>query len=155
MKKALKIIGITLGVLLVVILIFAKANHISPISMGFHYEINQTDGFALKGNDVVSYFENERPLKGEEAFSFDWKGAKWLFSSEENKSKFEANPEQYAPQYGGYCSFAVSTGFTADCESNTFKIMNGKLYLFSAPEPMQEFIKDSSMTKSANKNWKQ
>jgi YHS domain-containing protein len=59
-------------------------------------------GIAMKGYDPVAYFTMGKPVKGVSQFSFDWKGAKWIFSSREHLDLFSANPKKYAPQYGGY-----------------------------------------------------
>lgn len=68
-----------------------------------HSQINaDSDGIALKGYDPVAYFTMGKPVKGEKQFSHEWKGAKWLFASQEHKDLFMASPEKYAPQYGGY-----------------------------------------------------
>ncbi len=65
--------------------------------------INTHDrGVTIKGYDTVAYFTKEKPVKGKDKFSFEWKGAKWLFSSKEHMELFAKNPEKYAPQYGGY-----------------------------------------------------
>jgi YHS domain-containing protein len=60
------------------------------------------DGIAIKGYDPVAYFDEGRPVKGTEEYSFEWNGAKWFFSSKEHMGSFRENPEKYAPQYGGY-----------------------------------------------------
>ena len=60
------------------------------------------DGIAIKGYDPVAYFSEGMPVKGVEEFSYDWKGAKWLFSQRQHRDLFLADPEKYAPQYGGY-----------------------------------------------------
>ena len=88
-----------------------------------------SDGLALRGFDTVAYFAVEAAVEGDPKYEFVWNGAKWLFSSEENMKKFQANPESYAPQFGGYCSFAVSEGYTADGDPQAWKIVDGKLYL--------------------------
>jgi YHS domain-containing protein len=65
--------------------------------------INTDDrGVAIKGYDTVAYFTEEKPVKGREEFSFEWKGARWLFSSREHLDLFAKDPERYAPRYGGY-----------------------------------------------------
>jgi YHS domain-containing protein len=61
-----------------------------------------SDGIAIKGYDTLAYFTMEKPVKGDEKFAYEWNGAKWLFSSSEHLDLFAANPEKYAPQYGGY-----------------------------------------------------
>jgi hypothetical protein len=60
------------------------------------------DGIAIKGYDPVAYFTEGQSVKGVNQFSFDWKGAKWLFSNREHLALFSADTEKYAPQYGGY-----------------------------------------------------
>ena len=61
-----------------------------------------TQGLAINGYDPVAYFTQGKPLKGSEQFSFQWMGAEWRFASAEHLDLFRANPEKYAPQYGGY-----------------------------------------------------
>lgn len=60
------------------------------------------DGIAIKGFDPVAYFTMGEPVKGSDQFAYEWKGAKWLFSSREHLDLFSADPNKYAPQYGGY-----------------------------------------------------
>jgi len=84
---------------------------------------------AIKGYDPVAYFKASKPVKGKEGISYQWKGANWHFASEENRDAFKANPEAYAPQFGGYCAYAVSEGYTAKIEPEAWKVVNGKLYL--------------------------
>ena len=84
---------------------------------------------AVSGYDTVAYFTEGRPVKGERRFSTEYEGATWLFSSAENLARFEADPEAYAPQYGGYCAWAVSQGYTASGDPDNWAIEDGKLYL--------------------------
>lgn len=84
---------------------------------------------AVSGYDAVAYFTERKPVKGNSKFSTEYKGAKWLFSSQENRDKFVATPEQYAPQYGGYCAWAVSQGYTASGDPLAWRVVNNKLYL--------------------------
>jgi YHS domain-containing protein len=88
-----------------------------------------SDGLAIKGFDAVAYFAVDNAVKGNAKYEYVWNGAKWLFSNEENMKKFQADPETYAPQFGGYCSFAVSEGYTADGDPEAWKVVDGKLYL--------------------------
>lgn len=87
------------------------------------------DGRALRGYDAVAYFRDGNPRSGDPRFEYEWKGAKWHFSSAENLAAFEADPEAYAPQYGGFCAYAVSEGYTADGDPEAWKIVNGRLFL--------------------------
>lgn len=86
-------------------------------------------GVALQGYDPVSYF-GDQPVKGSDTIASSYKGATYYFSSNENKATFEAAPEQYVPQYGGFCAVAVSEGKTFPIDPNTYKITDDKLYLF-------------------------
>lgn len=86
-------------------------------------------GSAINGYDPVAYFTEKRPQKGSKTNSLSWNGALWLFKSSKNKALFEANPHKYAPQYGGYCAYAVSKGATAKTEPDAWEIKSGKLYL--------------------------
>ena len=84
---------------------------------------------AVGGYDPVAYFTQGKPVKGTDAFRTDWRGATWKFSSAANLAKFKANPTAYAPQFGGYCAWAVSQGYLASGDPEQWKIVDGKLYL--------------------------
>lgn len=86
-------------------------------------------GAAIRGYDPVAYFTQGEPVKGSSDYSTEWNGAEWLFSSAENLAKFEDDPERYAPQYGGYCAWAVSQGYTASTQPDAWTIFEDKLYL--------------------------
>lgn len=83
---------------------------------------------AVGGYDVVSYFAGA-PFKGDAKFATTWKGAEFRFASAANLAKFRADPAAYAPQYGGYCAWAVAGGYTAKGDPLAWKVVNGKLYL--------------------------
>jgi hypothetical protein len=82
-----------------------------------------------KGFDPVGYFEQNRPVKGSPAFTHQWHGATWQFESARTRNLFVSNLEKYAPQYGGYCAWAVSNNYTAAIDPEAWNIVNGKLYL--------------------------
>ena len=84
---------------------------------------------AVSGYDAVAYFKEGKPVEGSDDHEVEWQGATWRFSSAANKAAFEADPEAYAPQYGGYCAWAVSQGYTASTVPEAWKIVDGKLYL--------------------------
>ena len=86
-------------------------------------------GVAIKGYDPVAYFTAAKPVSGKSEFAFEWMGATWRFASAAHRDTFKAAPEKYAPQYGGYCAWAVSEGHTAGIDPAAWKIVNGKLYL--------------------------
>jgi YHS domain-containing protein len=84
---------------------------------------------AIGGYDAVSYFTAVQPVPGTVAFSLVHEGATWLFADGANRAAFQANPEKYVPQYGGYCAWAVSEGYTAPGDPKVFKVVGGRLYL--------------------------
>ncbi len=88
-----------------------------------------TSGVAINGYDPVAYFTMEEPVKGDAAFSSEWNGATVQFASAENKSMFDANPDKYAPLYGGYCAYAVSKGYTATTDPAAWSVVEDQLYL--------------------------
>ncbi|WOR16131.1 YHS domain-containing (seleno)protein [Hyphomonas sp. FCG-A18] len=84
---------------------------------------------AVEGHDAVAYFTQGKPVKGSKDFSTEYQGAEFRFASAENLETFKADPAKYAPQYGGYCAWAVSQGMTAKGDANHWAIVDGKLYL--------------------------
>jgi YHS domain-containing protein len=150
-------IGIILDVLVIVIFTFAKYKHISPLSLGLHNKINQAvfSDEAANGYDVVAYFTEQKPVQGDKNFSYKWNDATWYFASQEHLDLFKSIPEKYAPQFGGYCSFAVNTGFTAKTDPNAWSIIDDKLYFFN-----DQSFKDKWMTNPTEnlakdiKNWR-
>lgn len=93
-----------------------------------HYNLEK--GLAIQGYDPVSYF-NGNPIEGNKAIAYIYSGVQYRFSSAKNLEAFKANPEKYEPQYGGWCAYAMGTsGDKVEVDPETFKIVNGKLYLF-------------------------
>jgi YHS domain-containing protein len=99
-------------------------------------------GVAIKGYDPVAYFEAGKPMKGDSAFAHEWSGATWRFASAANRDAFKAAPERYAPQYGGYCAWAVAQGYTAGIDPSAWKIVAGKLYLNYSPDVQKKWAGD-------------
>lgn len=92
-------------------------------------QIFARDGIAANGHDPVAYFTEGKPVEGRAEHALVWKGAEWRFSSEDSRAVFEADPEAYAPQYGGYCAYAVSQGYTASTDPRAWYVHEGRLYL--------------------------
>jgi len=86
-------------------------------------------GVAVAGYDPVAYFTERRPVPGDPKITIEHAGAEWRFASEANRDAFKADPAKYAPQYGGYCAWAVANGYTAKGDPHAWTIANGKLYL--------------------------
>lgn len=86
-------------------------------------------GLAVDGYDPVAYFTDGRPVEGNKEITYEWHGATWRFASAEHRELFVAAPEKYAPQYGGYCAWAVAHEYTADADPLAWKVVDGRLYL--------------------------
>ncbi len=89
----------------------------------------QTPGIAINGYDPVGYFNQNKPIKGSADHTYSWNGVDWHFASAKNLETFSADPERYAPQYGGYCAYAAAKDSLAKTEPDAFTIYDGKLYL--------------------------
>jgi YHS domain-containing protein len=97
---------------------------------------------AINGYDTVAYFTSNKAVKGLDNLSTDWKGAKWKFSTAANLELFKANPEKYAPQYGGYCAFGVSQGYLVKVDPEQFTVRENKLYLNYDADVQARWSKD-------------
>jgi YHS domain-containing protein len=112
------------------------------------------DGLAVKGYDVVSYFDQKKPMKGDPKYSYQYDGAKYDFISTGHLALFAKNPEAYLPQYGGYCAVGASMGHNADIDPESWAVIDGKLYLNSSKGAQKLFNKDPhSAIKKADENW--
>ncbi len=117
-------------------------------------EIYSNKAGAIKGYDPVAYFSNHQPMKGKSDVTFSWKNATWHFANEENKAAFIKNPEQYAPQYGGYCAYGLAKGYKVKIEPDAWAIENGKLYLNYDKSVQKDWDKGrKEYIKIANENW--
>ncbi len=93
-------------------------------------EVNTTVlGTALKGYDVVAYHTVGKPVEGSRRFSYRWRDATWRFASVEHRDLFAADPERYAPAYGGYCAYGMAQGAKIDVDPSAWRIIDRKLYL--------------------------
>ena len=114
-------------------------------------------GVALDGNDPTSYFHS-KPVKGKNEFKSTYNGTSYLFESKENKAQFDKSPQNFEPQYGGWCAYAVGkTDENVEVNPQTYKVLNGKLYLFYNKfftNTLELWNKDEAdLLKNANKNW--
>ncbi len=89
----------------------------------------QDGGAAIRGYDPVAYFTEGKPIEGSSDHSVEYNGARWHFASAANRQLFAADPAKYAPQYGGYCAWAVANNYTASIDPHAWTIKDGKLYL--------------------------
>lgn len=134
--------------------VFAAACGTQQLGAGVDPIKKNASGAAVEGYDTVAYFTENKPVEGKPEFTHEWRGAKWQFASAENRDKFAANPEKYAPQFGGYCSYAVSHGYTAYGDPQAWKIVDDKLYLNYNPDVKTMWEKEQAkFIQDGTKNW--
>lgn len=109
---------------------------------------------AVQGHDPVAYFTDGEPVKGSKKFKTTYEGAEFRFATADNLAAFEADPVKYAPQYGGYCAWAVSQGYTAKGDADHWAIVDGKLYLNYNKKVQATWNEDRpGFIASADKEW--
>ncbi len=109
---------------------------------------------AVSGYDPVAYFKAGKPVEGRGDLELEWNGATWRFSSAENLAVFQQTPEAYAPQYGGYCAWAVSQGYTASTVPEAWRVVDGKLYLNYSKSVQRRWEGDvPGNIRKADDNW--
>ncbi|MHA1546556.1 MAG: YHS domain-containing (seleno)protein [Alphaproteobacteria bacterium] len=147
---------ITRRAMLATTLVLLGSLHLAGGALAGKAEIftGATKGVAINGYDPVAYFTQEKPVAGTPAFTTSWKGATWRFSTSANQASFVKNPEKFAPQFGGYCAYAVSKGATAKTEPDAWTIVQGKLYLNYSKSVRTIWRKDvPGNIAKANANW--
>ncbi|MBX2847794.1 MAG: YHS domain-containing protein [Acidiferrobacterales bacterium] len=109
---------------------------------------------AIRGYDTVAYFIEGKAVEGNKDFATQYMQATWLFSSQQHLDLFLAEPEKYAPQYGGYCAYAVSQNTTASIKPELFTIHEGKLYLNYNKNVNEKWLANKQQfILDADKNW--
>ncbi|MNK28888.1 hypothetical protein D3C87_472730 [compost metagenome] len=115
-------------------------------------------GLAIEGYDPVSYFDSGRAMEGRKEFAVVSEGITYWFSTPEHRELFKANPAKYQPQYGGWCAYAMGdSGEKISVDPETFKVLNGKLYLFYNKffnNTLKDWNKaESALKTKADQNW--
>lgn len=108
---------------------------------------------ALQGIDVVSYFQASGPVKGQASVRHDFDGARYLFASAQNKAAFASDPDHYLPQFSGLCTTGISLGKEFNGDPNTWKIVDGKLYLYHSGPVRAKGDADPATVAKAHQNW--
>ena len=108
---------------------------------------------ALQGTDVVSYFKAGGPLKGHAALHHDFDGARYLFASAQNKAAFVADPDRYLPQFSGLCTTGIALGKDFKGDPDTWKVVDGKLYLYHSGPVRAKGDADPATIAKAHQNW--
>lgn len=115
---------------------------------------NSVTGLAINGYDPVAYFTEGQPVEGREDFSAEWGGAPWHFATAENRDMFLADPEHYAPQYGGWCAFAMAQDAYATTVPEAWTIKDDKLYLNFSPGVRSDWVSHAEeLVPLANDFW--
>jgi YHS domain-containing protein len=114
---------------------------------------------ALKGHDPVAYFTERKAVKGDPKFSYDWDDGRYQFASARNREMFAANPERYAPQFGGYCTGSMSRGARVEADPEAWIIVDGRLYVFGQMKFKELAAADpqylAERIPKADKNWRE
>ena len=129
---------------------------ISPFANAARAEVIFTDedGLAIRGTDPVAYFTHGKPVKGSAEFGASHKGGTWRFASAENRDMFTADPETFAPQYGGFCAYAAAQNAKATINPKAWTIVDGKLYLNYSKGVRRRWRKDiPGYIAKADANW--
>jgi YHS domain-containing protein len=141
MKKITTLAGIVL--LLLPLYSFAQTS-----------EVFSNESGAIKGYDPVAFFVDSKAVKGLKEFTYEWNGATWHFATKKNNDLFVANPEKYAPQYGGYCAYGTADGHKAPTETDTWTIVDNKLYFNYNQKVKTLWNKDQAgYIKKADEQW--
>jgi hypothetical protein len=117
-------------------------------------EIHTADGLALRGYDPVAYVAEGAPRRGTARFDAEWRGARWRFASAANRELFLADPDRYAPRYGGHCAWAVSQGYLAPADPRQWRIVEGRLYVNYDEAVQRRWLRDiPGFIAAADRNW--
>lgn len=136
--------------------IFLTAGLMTPSFAGDSQEMVNAgaNGVAIKGYDTVAYFTESRPMQGKPEFAHSWRDAEWHFSKAEHRDLFAADPERYAPQFGGFCANGLSKGKLVAANPEAWTIVDGKLYIKFSEVAREEWRKDKTRKiEKAKETW--
>ena len=128
---------------------------VASLTAGEGQAVNRDrQGVAIDGYDPVAYFVDGKPVRGLTEYEQTWNGARYRFASAANRDRFANSPESFAPQYGGFCAYAVSRGYTADIDPAAWSIVDGKLYLNYSIRVQRTWEGDAAGNiRKADANW--
>ena len=111
-------------------------------------------GNAIDGYDPVAYHTMGKPVEGSRKYTYEWMDATWRFANAAHRDLFAADPEKYAPAYGGYCAYGVSQGAKIDIDPEAWRIVDGKLYLNKNKQVQRIWLRDiPGYIELADKKW--
>jgi YHS domain-containing protein len=110
----------------------------------------------LKGADVVAYFRQNRYVQGSPQLKSVYQDVTFRFSTPEHKALFDQAPARYLPQYGGYCANGMIYGIPWGGDADTWKLIDGKLYIFGGQQSKDYFELDEKKHLAlAEKYWQE
>ncbi|MDX1342312.1 MAG: YHS domain-containing (seleno)protein [Reinekea sp.] len=128
--------------------LIGSALAVDPIFTPWH------NNLAIKGFDPVAYFTDNRAVEGNADFEYEWQGAIWRFANAQHRDMFVSDPNRYAPQYGGYCAYAVANNSTAGIDPDQFTIVDGKLYLNYNAKIQEKWLQErDTFINAADQYW--
>ena len=134
----------------ILILFVLAAGNLAAQSVSYF----NSDGVAIKGYDPVAYFKQNAAVKGDKRYAYSWQGTEWYFANAENMNAFKAQPDKFAPQFGGFCAYGVSEDHKSPTEPEAFTIVNDKLYLNYNLKVREMWRKNTDeRIKQGNTNW--
>ncbi len=149
--KTITILASVLGIAAVLTFAATSRNTLATDSL---VNVAGDSGVALSGYDPVAFFTEGAPVNGDPGISAKHQGATYFFSTKAHQKAFKEDPNQYAPQYGGYCAFGVSVNALFPVDISTWQVREGKLYLNLNPAILKEFNKNiPNHVAKADKNW--
>lgn len=114
----------------------------------------EKDGVAISGYDPIAYFAEMKPVKGSPEFHAEYQGSTFYFSTAANRGTFVANPDRFAPQYGGYCAFGMAKGYKATIDPDAFTVVGERLYLNYSETVRSRWLSDiPGYIRQADANW--
>ena len=126
----------------------------ATVSVAWAGDYFEKDGIAIRGHDPVAYFKEGKPAKGSTEHRFEHQGSVFLFASRANRDTFAAEPDKYAPQYGGFCAFGTAGGYKAAVDPAAFSVVNGKLHLNYNRDVQKQWLADvPGFVGKADRQW--
>ena len=150
-----KILAIAVAAFVLVAVIQGLRLGFVPLSWGWYSPYYEKDGVAIEGYDPVAYHLGSNAQLGQASIRYRWQDVDWYFDSAEHKALFHTAPEKYAPQFGGYCAKAVSSGFSGGGNPRVWHIENGKLYFFFSDGAKESWLAelDEGIVQRSEANW--
>jgi hypothetical protein len=127
---------------------------IVPTSFGLHSKTYSSSNVAMDGFDIYNYFSKKNAKKGTVMFSHKFGDSYWFFKSGANMKSFIGKPQRYIPQFGGYCTYTMGSGFTHPPDPNIWRLHNGRIYFFKDEEAKKLALADwANVLDNAKLHW--